>query len=394
MLLLSGSQMPITMQNRISLSGMATGIFFLLAFWNLGSVVAQSKEELEQAKSAASDSLYETSLRACQNPLESQKPETWLNRVRVLSSIMDDPNLSARHSQSDLPSETANALLMLTALDGKGSFRYFTEPGLAGICMDLGNSGIHSLENARLYDSEEDARKAAGLLEKTMECYRLTGEAKSVVDNEWAKHGLDLNWIRFYTGVALRKSGNKTRASQIYSGLLEQEWPQKNLYLEAASLSDSLGLIAESIQILKTGLSKLPGNIDIGCALAQQYLKAGEIPEAESWLRRVGANGQARFHPEYAWAQGACFEKKGEFKKADAFYQNCYLADSNEVSVIRRYAAFLIRIAGLPEAPQADVLAARALAMLRRANSLSPDNQAVIREIETIRSRFPATGRF
>lgn len=371
---------------------MATGILLLFSVWQSSSLAAQNKEEMEQARAVASDSLYEISLRACQNPAENQKPETWLRRVRVLSAIMDDPNLTARHAQLDLPSETANALLMLTALDGSKSFRYFTQPGLAGICMDLGNAGIHSLENARLYDSEEDARKAAGLLEKTMECYRLTGESKAVVDHEWAKHGLDLNWLRFYTAVAMRKSGDKTRASQIYSTLLEQEWPQKNLYLEASNLSDSLGLVSESIEILKSGLGKLPGNIEIGCALVHQYLKSGEMQEAENWLRRVGANGQARFHPEYDWAQGACFEKKGDLKKADFFYRIPYLADSNEVSCIRRYAAFLMRSVS-PENPESEARAARAYRMLNRAGGLSPENQSIIREKEMILSRFPSAGK-
>jgi len=148
----------------------------LFLFFSSRSSFSQNKEELENKKIAASDSLFNQTQRACLDATASQKPETWFNRARALSSIMDDATLMARHSQTDIPSESANALLMLRALDASQQYRHYTEPGLAGICLDLGNAGIHSIENARLYDSPEDARIACELLEKAMECYKLTGE--------------------------------------------------------------------------------------------------------------------------------------------------------------------------------------------------------------------------
>ncbi len=377
------------MQIRTSHSVFPTRIILLFACLISGATLAQSKEDLENAQALISDSLFEASQKACMNPAENRKPETWLNRARVLSAILDDPNLVARHFQTDIPVETANALLMLKVLDGEQKYRHFTEPGLAGICIDLGNSGIHALENARLYDSEEDAKKAAGLLEKTMECYRLTGESRPVVDNEWAKNGLDLDWFQFFTGVAMRKAGDKTRSSQLFTPLLEKEWPRKNLYLEAANLSDSLGLIAESVEILKKGLKKLPGDIELYCALVQQHLRAGESKEAASWLKKAGLNRQSQFHPEYAYAQGSFYENQGNLSKAMQFYEIPYRADSNEVSAIRRYAAFLLRNAGRFEGSSADQQAALSYRLLRRAQDLSPENRTIRREMEAILIKYP-----
>jgi len=377
------------MQSRNSLAGLATHLILILIGFVTVSVKAQSKEELENKKNSESDSLFASSLRDCLNPLESRKPETWLRRTRVLSSIMDDPNLMARHSQADLPSETANALLMLKALDANQTYRHFTEPGLAGICVDLGNSGIQALENARLYDSEADAERSSRLLEKSMECYKLTGDARNVVDKEWAKHSLDLDWFRFFSGVAFRKSGDKIRASQIYASLLEQEWPQHVLYLEASNLADSIGLIPESIEILEKGIRKLPGNIDLGCALAQQYVRADNMQQAVLWLKKIGKNPQAAFHPEYAFAQAACFEKQGDMRKADFFCRIPYLADSNEVSVIRRYAAFLVRSAGAEEAGKLPATIKTAYRILQHAHRLAPENSAIVREVDLLIRRFP-----
>lgn len=377
------------MQIRTRLSGFPTRAILLFACLLSYASLAQNKEELENAHALQSDSLFEASQRACLNPSENRKPETWLNRARILSGILDDPNLVARHFQTDIPVETANALLMLKVLDGEQKYRHFTEPGLAGICIDLGNSGIHALENARLYDSEEDAKKAAELLEKTMECYRLTGESKPIIHNEWAKNGLDPDWIQFYTGVAMRKAGDKTRAYQLFTPLLEKEWPRKNLYLEASNLSDSLGLIAESVEILKKGLKKLPGDIELCCALVQQNLRAGESKEAAAWLRKAGLNRQAQFHPEYAYAQGSFYENQGNFSKAMLFFEIPYRADSNEVSAIRRFAAFLMRNGGRFEGKSEEQQAAISYRLLKRAQDLSPENRTIRREMEAILSKYP-----
>lgn len=377
------------MQNRTRHSGFPTRIILLFACLISGATLAQSKEDLENTQALISDSLFEASQRACINPAENRKPETWLNRARVLSAILDDPNLVARHFQTDIPVETANALLMLKVLDGEQKYRHFTEPGLAGICIDLGNSGIHALENARLYDSEEDAKKAAGLLEKTMECYRLTGESRPVVDNEWAKHGLDPDWLQFYTGVAMRKASDKTRASQLFTPLLEKEWPRKNLYLEASNLSDSLGLVAESVEILKKGLKKMPGDIELSCALVQQYLRAGEAKDAAAWLKKAGLNRQSKYHPEYAYAQGSFYENQGNLRKAMQFFEIPFRADSNEVSAIRRFAAFLLRNAGRFEGSSAEQQASASYRLLKRALDLSPENRTIRREMEAILSKYP-----
>lgn len=354
---------------------------------------AQSKEELESKKYALSDSLFNSSLKACLDPLESQKPETWLNRFRVLSNIMDDPNLVASHAQTDLPTETANALLMLKALDGKQAYRHFTEPGLAGICVDLGNEGIHALENARLYDSDEDAKRAAALLEKAMECYKLTGDSRMVVDKEWGKHALDSDWFRFFIGVAYRKAGDKTRAGQEYNYLLEKEWPQHFLYLEAANLSDSVGLISDGIEILEKGFARTQGSIEIGCALVHLNLKAEKLKEARTWLKKVETYPQCQFLPEYAYAQGAYFEKTGDLKTAEACYQIPYQADSNEVSGIRQYASFLLRIAEKTEGIKPEEQAAKAYKMLLHAKELSPENTKIEQELQGILSRFPGAGK-
>ena len=382
-----------TMQNRRRPGVKSICFLFISSLLFSGNNFAQSKEEMENRKFAVSDSLFNASLKACLHPVESQKPETWLNRFRVLSNIMDDPNLVASHAQNDLPTETANALLMLKALDGNQIYRHFTEPGLAGICIDLGNSGIHSLENARLYDSEEDAKKAASLLEKAMECYKLTGDSRVVVDKEWGKHALDPDWFRFFIGVAYRKAGDKTRAAQEYNYLLEKEWPQSFLYLEAANLSDSVGLVPEAIEILEKGFKRIPGSIEIGCALVQINLKADKVKEARAWLRKVEAFPQSRFHPDYAYAQGAYFEKRGDFKTADACYQIPYQADPNEVSGIRKYAAFLIRNAGKTEGQSPEQQAARAYKMLLHAKELSPENAKIDQELERILSRYPGAGK-
>jgi tetratricopeptide (TPR) repeat protein len=373
----------------------ALPIFFgsLLLFFSARNSFSQNKEELENKKIAASDSLFNQTQRACLDATASQKPETWYNRARALSSIMDDPTLAARHSQADIPSETANALLLLRALDASQQYRHYTEPGLAGICLDLGNSGIHSIENARLYDSPEDARIACELLEKAMECYKLTGESKSVVDNEWKKHGLDYNWLRFFSGVAYRKAGDKTRASQIYDGLYQEKWPKAAFFLEASNLADSLGLLADAVEILKNGQKQIPGSIDMGCALVTLYLKQDMMNESKAELRKLDLNQQSKYHPEYAYAQGAYFEKKGDVSKADACYQIPYKADPNEVSGIRRYASFLMRRAKSPESSGRGELVAKALQMLRHARELSPENTVIEREIQDILKQFPEAGK-
>ena len=366
-------------------------IFFggFLLFCSSPESLGQSKEDLENKKITESDSVFNQSSRACLDPVASQKPETWYHRARALGNILDDPTLMARHSQEDIASETANALLMLRALDATQQFRHYTEPGLAGICIDLGNSGIHSLENARLYDSPEDARIACQLLEKAMECYKLTGESKSVVDHEWKKHSLDLDWLRFFSGVAYRKAGDQTRASQIYDALYAEKWPKAAFYLEAANLAESLGLNADALAMLKTGQQQMPGNIDLGCALVSLYLKDDKMNEARSEIRKLEMNQQSQYHPEYAYAQGAFFEKKGDYKKANACYQIPYLADPNEVSSIRRYASFLIRQAGLAETSNPQELAGKAFQMLQNAQKLSPENAVIEKELEQILVKFP-----
>ncbi len=377
------------MQSRTALSALPIFFGILLLGFSKPAAQAQSKTELENQKIAESDSLFSKSARACLDPLESQKAETWLFRARVLSGIMEDPTLSARHSQTDLPTETANAYLMLRALDGSQQYRQITEPGLAGICIDLGNAGIHSLENARLYQSAEDARMAAQLLEKAMECYKLTGDSKEVVDREWKKHSLDLNWLRFFSGVAARKAGEKTRASQIYASLYDEKWPKTAFFLESADLSDSLGLTSEAIEMLQTGLVQIPGNIEIRCALVHLFLKSDKINEAKAQLKKLELIGQSRYHPDYAYAQGAYFEKKGDLKKAEACYQIPYKADPNEVSGIRRYAAFLLRKALLPETSNPQETASEALKMLEKAKDLSPENAEIDKEIEGLLARYP-----
>ena len=381
------------MQNRTDHPALTIFFGSLLLFFAAGSSSGQSKEELENRKITESDSLFNQTQRACLDPVASQKPETWFNRARALSSIMDDPTLIARHPQADIPSETANALLMLRALDASQQYRHYTEPGLAGICLDLGNSGIHSIENARLYDSPEDARIACELLEKAMECYKLTGESRPVVDNEWKKHGLDFNWLRFFSGVAYRKAGDKTRASQIYDGLYQEKWPKAAFFLEASNMADSLGLLADAIEMLKTGQQQIPGSIEMSCALVSLYLRQDKMNEARAELRKLDLNQQSKYHPEYAYAQGAYFEKKGDMNKADACYQIPYKADPNEVSGIRRYASFLMRQARLPETPGPGELAAKAVQMLRHARELSPENTVIEREIEDILKQFPEAGK-
>ncbi len=336
-----------------------------------------------------SDSLYKQTALACEDPIESLKPETWLKRAKVIGSILDEPTLSIRHTNTDLRVDLANALLKLISTDSKKEHILYSEPSLAGVCIDLTNSGLQSLENARVYKSAEDAGIGAALLGKSMECYIQTGHSQYVVDNEWIKNGLSWEWIKFYQGVGLRKSGETEKAMKIFTSLMSSNWRQPKVYMEAADLANQLEKSGESITILNNGFKLFPNNTELACALVQNYLMVNKTKEAKSLLRKLEKNPENEQNLDFVFTEGSYFEKKGDYKRAEGFFRAWYMADKNEVNVIQFFAAFLIRKTDQLETSNAEDLATEAIKMLKHASELSPENQEIPRALEVVRKKFP-----
>jgi len=379
------------MQNRITVAALPTFLFIVLLGFSTEKISAQQDTGLIRQSSPVekSDSLYKQTALACEDPIESLKPETWLKRAKVLGSILDEPTLSIRHTNTDLRVDLANALLKLISTDSKKEHILYSEPSLVGVCIDLTNSGLQSLENARVYKSAEDAGIGAALLEKSMECYIQTGHSQYVVDNEWIKNGLSWEWIKFYQGVGLRKSGETEKAMKIFASLISSDWRQPKVYMEAADLANQLEKSGESITILNNGFKLFPNNTELACALVQNYLRVNKTKEAKSLLRKLEKNPENQQNLDFVFTEGSYYEKKGDYKRAEGFFRAWYMADKNEVNVIQFFAAFLIRKTDQLETSNAEELATEAIKMLKHASELSPENQEIPRALEVVRKKFP-----
>ena len=379
------------MQNRITVAALPTFLFIVLLGFSTEKISAQQETGLIRQSSPVekSDSLYKQTALACEDPIESLKPETWLKRAKVLGSILDEPTLSIRHTNTDLRVDLANALLKLISTDSKKEHILYSEPSLAGVCIDLTNSGLQSLENARVYKSAEDAGIGAALLGKSMECYIQTGNSQYVVDNEWIKNGLSWEWIKFYQGVGLRKSGETEKAMKIFTSLMSSNWRQPKVYMEAADLANQLEKSGESITILNNGFKLFPNNTELACALVQNYLMVNKTKEAKSLLRKLEKNPENEQNLDFVFTEGSYFEKKGDYKRAEGFFRAWYMADKNEVNVIQFFAAFLIRKTDQLETSNAEDLATEAIKMLKHASELSPENQEIPKALEVARKKFP-----
>ena len=379
------------MQNRITEAALPIFLFIVLLGFSTEKISAQQETGLIRQSSPVekSDSIYKQTALACEDPIESLKPETWLKRAKVLGSILDEPTLSIRHTNTDLRVDLANALLKLISTDSKKEHILYSEPSLAGICIDLSNAGLQSLENARVYKSAEDAGIGAALLEKSMECYIQTGNSQYVVDREWIKNSLSWEWMKFYQGVGLRKSGETEKAMKIFASLMTSNWNKSIVFLEAADLANQMEKSDESIKILTNGYASLPNSTEIACALIQNYLRVNKTKEAKSLLRKLEKNPENQQNLGFVFTEGSYYEKKGDYKRAEGFFRAWYNADKNEVSVIQIFAAFLIRKTDQLETSNAEDLATEAIKMLKRASELSPENQEIPKALEVVRKKFP-----
>jgi tetratricopeptide (TPR) repeat protein len=123
--------------------------------------------------------------------------------------------------------------------------------------------------------------------------------------------------------------------------------------------------------------------------LIQNYLRVNKTKEAKSLLRKLEKNPENQQNLGFVFTEGAYYEKKGDYRRAEGFFRAWYNADKNEVSVIQIFAAFLIRKTDQLETSNAEDLATEAIKMLKHASELSPENQEIPKALEVVRKKFP-----
>jgi Flp pilus assembly protein TadD len=355
------------------------------AFQDFGWAQTQ-KPDLEKFRQQT-DSLYQLALKLCSEDSTKKKAWTWVLKSNTLSAVLDDAFLKEKYKNQDLHLELSQALNNALSLDQKKEYQTATQNELASNTIDISNLALEAVENARRYKSKEDAERAIQLITITLENYKETGKSQKLVDKFWAEEKLDWRWLRFYKAVCLRLSGQTEVAEKEYGTLYKMGWNEPTLLLEYADFQAKNGKIEESGKILENGAASHPENADLACDLTLHYLERDQIKNAQSTIKKL--DPVLGMNSKVAMTKALVYEKKGNFKKADALFKAVYKADQYEVETNRIYAGYLLRKAASADKMDAEEFAQEAYNLLAKAIDLAPGNENLKSDWEKIKVKYP-----
>jgi len=375
------------MQNSFQSRVKSTLLFLTFVFFFYFGANAQRSTSDLTVYRAQIDSLYQVAETLCKGDSTGIQASSWVLKSNTLLAIMDDAQLKEKYKETDLHVESAKALRRIVELDKKGEYIMATESNLATSTIDLSNLGREALEISKRYNSPADAEKAASLFQLCLETYKLTGKSQAVVDRYWAEEDMTWEWIRFYKSVAYRKADKPDVAEKEYNTLIKIGWTNSVVFLELADLFKKSGRAEDARKILEQGYALHPENIPVACALARSYIEEDQVKKALIILKPFDQNlGSSS---ELVLTKALVYEKKADFKKADAFFKALYKSDPNEVEINSTYAGYLMRKAKTAEAFDAEELANKAFALYHHASELSPQNKTLLVEMEEIKRKYP-----
>ena len=369
-------------QNR-ALKTLCLPIFFFLFSFHLN---AQTNADMSGYRNQV-DSLYKVVDKLCMDDSTSKLASSWILKANTLFSILDDPDLKERYKGLDLQVEAANALIKCKALDKKGEYKVGTENSLVSSTLDLSILGREALETARKFNSPTDAEKAVELFSLCLETYKNCGNAQSLVDKFWLEDEITWQWIRFYKAVAYRKSGKPELAEKEYSTLMKLGWNEVVLFLELADLQTKNGRPEDAQKTLLFGHEKHKENLALVCALTRSFLNADQLKKAQAIIHPFDAH--LGYHADLVLVKALVFERKGDFKKADALFKAVHKSDPNEVEINYEYANYLLRKAKKMGGFDAEDFAQLAYTLLHHATELSPDNEMIKSEFALVKTQYP-----
>jgi hypothetical protein len=375
------------MQNSFQTRVKSTLLFSaLIFFYQFGANAQRITPDLAVYRTQI-DSLYQVAEKLCKGDSTGNQASSWVLKSNTILAILDDAQLKEKYKETDLYVESAKALTRIVELDKKGDFRMATESNLATSTIDLSNLGREALELSKRYNSPADAEKAASLFQLCLETYKLTGKSQSVVDRYWAEEGMTWEWIRFYKAVAYRKANKQDVAEKEYNTLIKIGWTNPVVFLELADLYLKSGKRDEEKKILEQGFLLHNENIPVACALSRIYIEEDQVKKAMAILKPLDQNLGS--NSELVLTKALVYEKKADFKKAEALFKALYKSDPNEVQINSAYAGYLMRKARNSEAFDAEDLANQAYALYHHASELSPENKSLLYELVEIKRKYP-----
>lgn len=337
------------------------------------------------------DSLLQRSEILIEDDSAGQLAEVWVNRAEILNQINEKSSLKEKYKNIDFQTDISKAWNKALILDKKREWIKAIETGLAASAIDLCNSGLEALENARQFKSVGDAEKAEESFRQAFENYKKCGKQQPQVDEYWRIAGYNWKWVKFYRGLALRLSQKHGEAESEYISLVKLEWKEPILHLELADLQEKTKKNEESLKTLTRAHEFFPAHVSIACALTRAYLVADKLKPAMAIIKKF--DSQLGNQPELVLTKALVYEKKGDLKKADALFKALYQFDKFEVHTNVAYAAYLMRKTQNADKMDAQEFAQLAFNLIEKASELSPNNEDLKFERDAIKFKFPKVYR-
>ncbi len=363
---------------------MAWTIIFLLAFFQGFS---QSQKPDQEKYRNQTDGLFKVATALCEGDSTKNQAWSWVLKSNMMMAILEDAILKEKYKNLDLHLEISSALNQAIKLDKKKEYLSACQNALASNTIDISNLALSAMENAKRFKSKEDADKAISLISLCLENYKETGKSQKLVDRFWAEEKLDWRWLRFYKAVCMRMAGQNDNAEKEYGTLLKMGWNEPTLICEFADFQTKNAKQEETKKILENGFAVHPENPEIACMLTRYYLDTDQLKKAQATIKPL--DGLLRTNARVAITKALVYEKKGDYKKADAIFKAVLQSDKFEVETNREFAGYLIRKAANSDKSDAEEFAQQAYNLMARAMELSPANEGLKSEWQSIKTKYP-----
>ena len=335
------------------------------------TTVQAQKSKIITAYNYLREGLLDKAKEAIDKTSEHEKSKyeakNWMYRGDIYVQIYASP-LEQYKKLSDNPLEVAyDAYQKAVKYDEKGRYEKDLEQKMIVLARQFFNDGVTNYQEKEYPEAINSFKSASNL-------YKEAPQADTSL---------------YYAGICAELDNNDEAAKKIFSELNEKGFEKPLIYNSLSKIYTKEGDEEKAIKIIKKGLEKFPGDLDLIIAEANVYLAFEKTEEAIKSLKKaIEMNPN---NPNLFYAIGAKYSELGMFEESEDSYKKAieikpdyFDAYYNLGALYNNAAADSLKVAG--ELPfddkrydslkaKGDDLLAKALPVLEKALELQPDDK-------------------
>lgn len=346
--------------------------------------LAEALEAIEQAANA-SDPKAEKS---------APWPKTWETRGDIFQAIAQSKDENVKKLSKDPLTEALNSYKKALELDAKGTSDKSIKIKLTLLTNDLTNQAVQAFQ-------VEDYNKALSSFEQILEINQMP-----VVKMD-SPEAID-TVIIFNSGLAAYNAEKYETAIKYYRESAKYGYNGARTYSLISASYQMMNDTVKALDALKEGYQKYPDDKPLLESMIQIYIWTNKTDEAMANLDKAIAQDPK---PNYYFAKGSLYEKKGEEQKAIETYKKTMEVDPNFFDAYYNLGALYynkgvqqIEVANavpandnakyIAEAKKADDWFSMALPFMEKCNELEANNKMVLESLKNLYYRLKQMDKY